>query len=1219
MNAIEGGVSSIEDHREGRGLQNGKTAKPLKNQRSTDGDRQRQSRYQGPREWHARSPQGEIRCYGCKKLGHVWTRCPESSRGERERAVCLVAAQTQGSKRSSPGEHLGLDGPSENGPPCSLPIILGTIAESADGPEMEIRILRDTGAEQSLLHVGRFPLPPQPTGGPSVLLSTFGGDIGPFPLREIFLRSELATGLVTVAMIDTLPRKLADLGVALVLGNDLAGMELSRAPIPLPEPQQVVDTDKLAREFPEVFTACVVTRAQAKTGVLTPRNQESEALEGLANTFMAHLATCDPSLDRAALVDAQAADLDLAPLFSQLEDPGGEEGLGGCFLRQGVLMRSWRPPKEPAEEWAVCHQVVLPREYREGVLKMGHAGPVAGHVGVARTMQRIQRHFWWPGLRGDVSRYCRSCKPCQLAGKAQHMPPPAPLQPLPVIAEPFTRVMVDCVGPLPKTKKGNEYLLTILDMASRFPEAIPLRNIRAPTIIDALTVFFTRYGLPQEVQSDRGSNFTSSLFQAVLHELGITQVTSSAYHPESQGAIERFHRSLKDMVRAYSVQFPTEWDVAMPFLMFAARDSVSESTGFTPFQLIYGHEVRGPLQLLKERLTREIAQHEPLEYVARFTDRLQAACEIARERQVRAKGRMKSQYDKKAAPRLFKPGERVLVLLPGGGDKLGVRFEGPYAVVRASGPCNYVVATPDRRAKTRLCHVNLLKRYEGPEAVPLVGFVAATQGEEEGDGYVPREPVPVHLQNTQALQELRGNLSHLSPAQVEDVVGLVQSHLGLFRDAPGLTNVTVHDLDTGSSAPIKQHPYRLSPPKCHLVQQEVDYMLSIGVIEQAVSAWSSPVVLVGKEGGAHRLCIDYRKVNAITRSDAYPIPRIEDCIDRIGRARYVSKFDLLKGYWQVPMTDHAKEVSAFVTPSAQYVCRVLPFGMKNAPACFQRLMNHVTQGLCNVVTYIDDVVVYSDSWEEHLEHVGSFFSRLSEAGLVANLPKCEFGQGQVTYLGHCVGRGKVLPRATKVCAIANFPVPETRRQLMRVLGMAGFYRKFVPNFATVTAPLTELLRKGVKWRWSAECQAALEAVKAILVSKPVLVAPDFARPFCLAVDASEVGVGGVLLQAGDDNLERPVAYFSKKLNPHQKKYSTIEKEALALVLAVHHFEVYISGVAGDVVVYSDHNPLSFLARFQQSNARVFRWSLSLQPYSLSIRHVSGKDNVIADALSRGPI
>ena len=246
---------------------------------------------------------------------------------------------------------------------------------------------------------------------------------------------------------------------------------------------------------------------------------------------------------------------------------------------------------------------------------------------------------------------------------------------------------------------------------------------------------------------------------------------------------------------------------------------------------------------------------------------------------------------------------------------------------------------------------------------------------------------------------------------------------------------------------------------------------------------------------------------------------------------------------------------------------------------------------------------------EHIQHIGAFFSRLAEAGLVVNLPKCEFGQGQVTHLGHAVGRGEVLPRAAKVRAIADLPVPETRRQLMRIRGMAGFYRKFIPNFAAVTAPLTELLRKGVKWRWSEECQTALKAAKAILTNKPVLVAPDFARPFCLAVDASEVGIGGVLLQAGMNGLERPVAYFSKKLNAHQKRYSTIETEALALVLAVQHREIYNSGVVGDGVVYSDHNPLSFLAKFQQSNARVLRRSLSLQPDSLDIRHVAVKNDV----------
>lgn len=299
-------------------------------------------------------------------------------------------------------------------------------------------------------------------------------------------------------------------------------------------------------------------------------------------------------------------------------------------------------------------------------------------------------------------------------------------------------------------------------------------------------------------------------------------------------------------------------------------------------------------------------------------------------------------------------------------------------------------------------------------------------------------------------------------------------------------------------------------------------------------------------------------------------------------------------------------MSALTTHNALYTCVVLPFGMKNAPAYFQRLMNQTRMGLESVVTYIDDVVMFSDTWESHMRHIQAFFVRLADVGLVVNLSECEFGQGQVIYLGHHVGRGEVLPWIARVRAILDFPVLVNCRQLMRILGRCGFYRIFVPNFATVTSPLTNLLQKGVKWIWSPECQLALDAVKALLSCEPVLVAPDFSQPFCLVVDASNVG-------AGHDGLERTMAYFSRKCNHQQKNYCTIEKEVLALVLAVQHFEIYASSVAGDVLVYIDHNPLTFLASFQRSNA--FE-SLVLQPYSLKVKHMTGKENVITDAHSR---
>ena len=738
--------------------------------------------------------------------------------------------------------------------------------------------------------------------------------------------------------------------------------------------------------------------------------------------------------------------------------------------------------------------------------------------------------------------------------------------------------------------------------------------------MEALLQFFSRVGLPKEIQHDRGTNFTSNLFQEVVFQLGIKQVMSSAYHPQSQGAIERCHQTLKTMIKAYCMECPEDWDMAMPFLLFAIRDATNESTGFSPFELVYGHEVRGPLKMMKEKLIELNTQSDTLQYVATFKDRLQSACAVARQNLQAAKSKMKQQYDKKAVQRTFVTGDKVLVLLPMNQPKLGLKFCGPYTVVKRVGECNYVVSTPERRQKTRLCHINLLKSYvERNSESPVCLIVSAESSEPDGgeDGPEPPEPVSARLLNTELLANVSQHLDYLPPEQAQDIVSLIKKHPGLFKDTPGLTNLVSHDVDTGEAAPIKQHPYRIPPYRQEAVKAELQYMLEIGAIEKGSSAWSSPLVPVLKSDNTVRPCIDFRKVNSVTKTDAYPIPRLEDCIDRIGQATFVSKFDLLKGYWQVPLTHRAKQVSAFCTADQLYLCRVLPFGMKNAPATFQRLMNNITAGLANVVTYIDDVVVYSSSWKDHVVHINQLFERLGAAGLVVNLPKCEFGKGQVTYLGHLVGRGSVRPRQAKVQAIVDLPTPTTKRQLMRLLGMSGFYRRFVPNFADVVAPLTNLLKKNVKFVWTPECQSAVEKVKVILSCEPVLKAPDFSVPFRLATDASDLGIGAVLLQADSQGIEKPVAYYSKKLNPHQRLYSTIEKEALALVSAIQHFEFYVAGSQKELLVYTDHNPLVFVEKFKGKNQRLFRWSLVLQPYNLVIQHLPGKLNVIADALSRG--
>ena len=237
----------------------------------------------------------------------------------------------------------------------------------------------------------------------------------------------------------------------------------------------------------------------------------------------------------------------------------------------------------------MIYQIIIPQKYQVTVLSLAHDIPMAGHMGVGKTHRRVLQYFYWPGISRDVKHYCRSCRVCQSVGKPNQKPAVAPLKPIPVAGEPFSHVIIDCVGTLPKTREGNQYLLTIMCGNTRFPEAFSLRNIKAPKIVKALIKFFTLFVLPQSVQSDQGSNFMSGLFQEVMFQLGVKQFKSSAYHPQSQGALERFHQTLKSMIRAYCVQEKKDWDEGIPLLLFAVREAVQTSLGFSPFELVFGH------------------------------------------------------------------------------------------------------------------------------------------------------------------------------------------------------------------------------------------------------------------------------------------------------------------------------------------------------------------------------------------------------------------------------------------------------------------------------------------------------------------------------------------------------------------------------------------------------------------------------------------------------
>lgn len=1117
-------------------------------------------------------------CFYCKQPGHLIVDCPKLERKNSDQIVSFASADNTGG---------------------FAPFI---IEGKVNGKSL--RILRDTGASQTLLlreaasdSAGSFT-------GVSITIKGVVGKDSKVPLHKVNLDCNVAKGEVIVGVVQKLPIE----GISMLLGNDLAGSRVVAEPKMALHPDDDVETERLTAVYPGIFPACAVTRST--------KQKECDPYQ-LENSFMANFDGFDTSdsISISSLLTKQKADATLSSAFHEAVTEEESADVPVCFYltKDGVLMRKWRASDVSAHPWNEIHQVVTPIQYREEILRLAHESPMGGHLGVRKTLDRVRHHFYWPSVRKDVLSFCRVCHTCQVVGKPNSKIPVAPLKPIPAVGEPFSRVIIDCVGPLPRSKSGNEYLLTIMDSVTRFPEAIPMRNITAKSVIKALVKFFTTFGLPREVQSDQGSNFMSNMFRQVLKELGIKHQISAAYHPESQGALERFHQTLKNMIRTYCFQNDKQWDEGVPLLLFAAREVVQESLGFSPFELVFGHSVRGPLNVLKENMLEKNSDShtDVLSFVSSFRERLFQTREVARKGLECSQKKMKTWYDTKARCRHFCENDQVLVLLPIQGS-LQARYCGPYSILKKVNEVDYIVSTPDRKRHTQLCHINMLKPYFQKKTGVANMVCLVTEDPLEESNLMDSG---VRLSNSEVLDDISTMLNHLTENQQREVCALIEDNAVLFPDVPSKTSCFFHDVDVGDTRPLKQHPYRVNPFKKAQMAKEVDFMLANGIIQPSASPWSSPCLLVLKSDDTFRFCTDYRKVNAVTRSDSFPIPRIDDCIDQIGSATFVSKLDLMKGYWQVPLTLRAREISAFVTPNGLYEYLVMPFGMKNAPATFQRMMTEVVKGLDGCGVYIDDIIIFTSDWKEHMKVIKQLFERLSAAELTVNLRKCDFARATVTYLGHEVGGGMVRPIEAKVEAISKFPIPKTKKELMRFLGMAGYYRKFCRNFASVISPLTELLRHNAKYEWSDLCNSAFCRVKTMLSTSPVLCTPDFSQGFTLTIDASDVGAGAILQQMVDGVLH-PVAYYSKSFARCQRNYSTVEKEALSLVLALEHFAVYTSASPQPIIVYTDHNPLVFINKMKGKNQRILRWSLVLQEYSLEIHHIRGADNVVADALSR---
>lgn len=446
----------------------------------------------------------------------------------------------------------------------------------------------------------------------------------------------------------------------------------------------------------------------------------------------------------------------------------------------------------------------------------------------------------------------------------------------------------------------------------------------------------------------------------------------------------------------------------------------------------------------------------------------------------------------------------------------------------------------------------------------------------------------------------------------------------------GCTDLISHDIRLLDDVPVRQRYRRIPPSEYEVVKTHINQLLESQVIRESSSPYASPIVLVRKKDGGLRLCVDYRLLNSKTRKDAFPLPRIEESLDALSGARWFSTIDLASGYNQVPVAEQDRSKTAFCTPFGLFEFNRMPFGLCNAPSTFQRLMQRMfgdQQGQ-SLLLYLDDIIIYSSSVEQHLQRLEMVLDRLQREGLKAKPEKCAFFQQQVLYLGHVISSQGVSTDPKKVEAVANWQRPRHISELRSFLGFASYYRRFVDGFAKLAKPLHQLVADlaGTKSRkgsgqalgaaWTPLCEGSFNALKSKLVSAPVLAYADFSRPFILETDASHSGLGAVLSQETDSGV-RPVAYASRGLRPTERNmsnYSSMKLEFLALKWAVtEKFREYLLG--HKCVVYTDNNPLSHL-QSAKLGAVEHRWAAELAVFDLEIKYRSGRSNRNADALSR---
>ena len=880
------------------------------------------------------------------------------------------------------------------------------------------------------------------------------------------------------------------------------------------------------------------------------------------------------------------------------------------------------------------YALVVPAHYEIDVIRAAHSAPLAGHYGARKFEQKIVPLFYFPKMRRKIWKFIKKCHECQMV-KPIRRSERQPLQPMDILkGHPFQDITMDILGgDWPLTQRKNKYMLVLICNLSRWVHIIPLRNLRAASIADALIDTFAWTGVPKFLRSDNMASFRSEIMQELRRKLGVEARFSAPLHYCSHGIVERVQATIEMVIRKFVQSIPQSWDILLPYVLFALREIPHSATGFSPAEMVYGRKFRGLLHIMRETWT----QNDPMfryknmstaKYMAELNDKIEKTLTAARQNIATAESKMKLQYDKHSTERALDVGEWALVLLPTSENKVFSTWRGPFKVLQKCDHNNYVLQIDERRA---LFHINSLRRYHVDSDTDLdkgeLNMMIVEDVDEDGiEASWDEQP---HDDAADGWTDKTNDCSspytvgqQLTADQRTKLRQVTDDFPGVFADKPGKTHVMQHLIRVTDDLPCYQPSYRIPETLKDAVEAELMTMLEHGIIQwDDQSSHNSPLLVVRKPDGKIRLVNNFISLNNKTITEPYMMTNLTELVSKAAGSLYISRIDLQKAFYQLSLTPESQALTAFETHLGKFSYLQMPQGLKNAPASCSKLLGIVLRGFHRFCgSLIDDIVIFTKSFDLHLSQIRQVMERLKAAGLTANVSKCIFAANKLVILGYLLSEGKIYPQPAKLKVVANYPVPKTKPQLKRFLGLAGYFREFIPHYATIAFPLSELTgkTKPEKLQWGPEQQQAFERLRQALTSKPVLRPPNMNKPFDLWVDASKVGLSAILMQtddaeASDDHTGHVICYGSRKLLPRERLYPVVELEILAIVFGLLKFKHYVWG--NKIHCWSDHKPLLWLNSLVKHSSRLAKWALLIQDYDIEMHHVPGSRQ-IADALTR---